>query len=187
MVATIHAAALLPYPGAMRSLAALLPRASILAAALTLACGCGGAQQADPAGRPVRLTLPALDGGEIRVHDHRGAPVVLHFFTTGPLSVSMDVDELQALHDRAGREVAIVGVSLDDTGYRVVAPWRDAMGIDYLIALATGDLRAGRTALGRITTVPTTVVLRGDGTIFRVLERPLAAGEIERLVDAARR
>lgn len=157
-------------------------RALGAALALALALGCGGAQRGE-SGPPVRLIVPALDGGEIAVHAHRGEPVILHLFTTGALPAQVDVEQLQALHTARQGQLTIIGIALDELGHRQVSPWRDAMGVRYLVGLATPELLAGRSALGPLHSVPTTIVLRADGTVARRIERQLAPGELEALLD----
>lgn len=158
------------------------PPTHLLALALALVLGCGGAQRGE-GGRPLRLAVPAVDGGDIAVHAHRGRPVILHLFTTGALPAQVDVEQLQRLHAERGDEVTIIGIALDALGRRQVAPWRNAMDVDYLVGLATPELVEGESALGRVRTVPTTVVLRADGSVARRIERQLAPGELAAILD----
>lgn len=143
-----------------------------------------GARQPPPAPTtaPLDLQIEALEGGQIELRRYRGRPVVLHFFTTWSLGAQADVDQLTAAKERHGDEVVIVGVAMDQDGYRLVAPWRRASRVPYLVGLASPELVAGRTPLGRIAEVPTTVVLGPEGTIRRRIDRPLAAGELSALL-----
>lgn len=158
-----------------------MTRAAALALLLLPACAAAAPAPRAPT-QPVSLVLPALDGGTINVARYRGRVVVLHFFATWDTVSNMDVDQLRA--DAGDAEV--IGVALDVDGRVLVAPWRDAMGVRYLIGLATPAVRAGQTVLGRIDKVPTTIVLDRRGVEIARVERGLAPGELSKLIARAR-
>ncbi|MBE7448774.1 MAG: TlpA family protein disulfide reductase [Kofleriaceae bacterium] len=143
----------------------------------------GGGDRA--AGPPLILTLAAVDGGEIALAEHRGKVVVLHVFTTWSLAAHAELDGLRAAD--ALPDVVVIGLALDPEGRLLVAPWRAAADVGYLIALADDAVRAGHGPLGRLAAVPMTIVLDASGRVFRRLERPLAEGELAPIVAAARR
>jgi hypothetical protein len=141
---------------------------------------CGGAPRLGP---PVAMTVSALDGGELDLARHRGQVVVLHLFTTWSLAAQADVIALDRLVDR--QDVVVVGLALDEEGYKLVAPWRTASQVRYQVALASDAVRAGSSPLGPIAVIPTTIVLDRAGRPVARVERQLAAGELEALVDRA--
>ena len=147
-----------------------------------LAVGCGGRSAPREPARAVDLTLAALDGGEIDTGAFRGKVVLLHAFTTWSLGATGDVEQLRALARAQGEDAVVIGLALDLEGYAVIAPWRKALDVPYLIAVADDRIRTGGTVLGRLDTVPTTIVLDPRGVIAHRLERPLAAGEAAALV-----
>jgi peroxiredoxin len=160
-------------------------RAAALAA-IAVAAGCGGPRAPAPVpARAVSLSLPALDGGTISLQSYRGRPVVLHFFTSWDGGAQHDVAQLIELYRSRGDEIEIIGIALDPAGRTMVAPWRDALGVPYLVGLVTDDLRAGRTALGRITAVPTTILLDERGAEVARVVRELAPGELAQLLNRA--
>jgi hypothetical protein len=152
-----------------------------IALAIAPACGGGSTRPAHPRA-PVRLVLPALDGGQIDLARYRGRVVVLHVFTTWSLTAQADVEQLTAAHQEHGDDAVILGLALDPDGYRLVAPWRTANRIPYLITLATEDVRRGTSSLGRFNEVPTTVILARDGTLARRVEGPLRQGQLGKLL-----
>jgi len=61
-------------------------------------------------------------------------------------------------------------------------PWRKALGVRYLVALADDAFRDGRTAVGKIAEVPATIVLDPSGVIARRIDRQLAQGELAAVI-----
>jgi hypothetical protein len=150
-------------------------------AALGLLAACGGAQRTAAVPRaPVALSVPALDGGVIELTRYRGKPVVLHFFTTWDTGSQSDVDQLRAV---SSPEVVVIGIALDQDGRRLVAPWRSATEVTYLIGLGGSELQ---TSLAPIRSVPTTVVLDARGVPRHRFDRPLRPGELTKVLTGAR-
>jgi peroxiredoxin len=148
---------------------------------LVLLAACGGGGGARGATRhPIGLVLPATDGGEIDIVDHRTKAVVLHVFTTWSLAATGDVPQLLEAAKRD--DVTVIGIALDLEGYTVVAPWRRALGVTYLVALATDSFRAGGSALGDVGAVPVTIVLDRRGRIAQRIDRQLTDGELARVI-----
>lgn len=125
-----------------------------------------------------------MDGGVIDVAAHRGRPVVLHLFTTWSLGAQQDVPQLVEAARQYGDLIQIIGIGLDPDGHVLLAPWRRANQIPYLVGAGTADLIAGRSPLGRIVEVPTTIVLDAGGGVAHRIARPLAPGELGRLLDS---
>lgn len=157
------------------ALAFLLLSASLLPA-------CGGPGRGGPKTH-VALQVEALDGGVIDLGRYRGQPVVLHFFTTYSLAAQNDVPQLIAAHERHGDELTIIGVALDLDGYRLVSPWRTASGVTYLVALGSTDLMEGRSSLGRIVQVPTTVIVDRDSSLLERIDGALRPGQLAELLE----
>ncbi len=155
-----------------------------LAVALLCAAACGGGRSrpADAEGPAVRLRLEALDGGEIDTARYRGRVVVLHLFDIGSPTAPHDVDQLNALARAQPERAQVIGIALDPEGHRLAAPWRRAVEATYLIALGDADLREGRSQLGQVRVVPTTVVLDRNGVLRERVERALARDELAKLV-----
>jgi len=128
------------------------------------------------------MVLPALDGGEVDLGTYRGRVVVLHAFTTWSMASQADVEQLVAAHDDYPKRVEVIGLALDPDGYRLVAPWRDAMRIPYLITLATDAVRNGSSPLGRIAEVPTTVILGTDGAVAVRVDGQLRPRQLRELL-----
>ncbi len=154
-------------------------RALVLAA--LVACGGGKPAAARLPDRPIVLTLPAADGGEVELTNYRGKIVVLHVFTTWSIEATGDAPRLDAAD--APDDVVVIGIALDLDGYTVVSPWRRALGVDYLIAIADDAFRTGGGPLGSVNAVPFTVVLDRAGRVVRRIDRPLRDGDLDALDD----
>ena len=146
----------------------------------SLSCG-GGSNRA---GKRVFLALQveALDGGTVDLASYRGRVVILHLFTTWSLAAQGDLPQLVELDARYREQVSVLGVGLDPDGYRLVAPWRQANQIPYLVTLGLPDLLAGKSSLGPITHVPTTIVLDRDGLVTARIDGPLQPGQLARIL-----
>jgi peroxiredoxin len=169
-----------------------LARAIGVGCALLMASGCGGASGDRAAetggggggsGRPVRLRLSALDGGEIDLARYRGQVVVLHLFDTDNAAATLDTEQLEALAEKEPKRVTVVGICLDPEGYKMASAWRRAVHVRYLIALADGAMIEGRSPLGKVRLVPTTLVLDRSGSVAQRIERPLRPGELDELIE----
>lgn len=160
--------------------------ASALAVVASLAAACGSKPPPVPnvEGTSIAVALPALDGGTIETVRYRGKVVVLHLFTTWSMAAQADLDQLLAAHERYGEnDLVIIGVGMDVNGYDLVSPWRTANGIPYLIGLATEDMQRGRSSLGKISQVPTTIVIDRRGTATRHIHGPLSDGQLDGLIS----
>jgi len=160
----------------MRCLAACLLAVSLLMTS------CGGAARSRRSQPPVSIRIEALDGGIIDLARYRGTLVVLHLFTTWSLAAQQDVSQLIAAHEAYTRDVVVIGIALDPDGYPLVAPWRRASDVPYLVGIGSQELITGGSELGRITEVPTTVLLDRGGRIAERIGRALGDRELARLL-----
>jgi peroxiredoxin len=144
--------------------------------------GCGGGDKAAGGGgssrHAFRMRLPAMDGGEIDLSRYRGRVVVLHLFDTDSTAAPSDAEELSALWKRDRERVTVIGICLDPEGYPMAAAWRRALNVRYLIALGNDDMRNGRSPIGKLHVVPTTLILDRGGNVAARIERPLQPGEL---------
>jgi thiol-disulfide isomerase/thioredoxin len=142
------------------------------------AAGCGGGGAAVKRGKPLELVFEPIDGGTIGLAEMRGRVVVLHVFAGWSLAAQADVPQLVELA-RGEPRVAVVGIGLDPEGRQVLAPWRDANAIPYLIVAADHVTPAFETT----PVVPTTIVLDREGREAARIERGLADGELAKVVQ----
>lgn len=109
------------------------------------------------------FVLPTLDGREVRLSDYRGHVVFLNFWATwcGPCKVEMPaMERLYREYRRQG--FAILAVSTDEEGAAVTRPFRDSLGLSFMIA-HDPEMIAGR--LYGVRTLPITFLVNRDGVI----------------------
>lgn len=155
-----------------------------LALALAAAAACGGAPApARPLGPPLEAALAALDGGALRLSELRGQVVVVHVFTTWSVAAELERDALVAADARP--DVTVIGLAFDPEGYPMIAPWRAATAVPYLIAVADDATRAGRGPFGRVTQIPTTIVLDRAGRVSDRLDHQLSPAQLAAAIARA--
>ncbi len=109
------------------------------------------------------FTLEASDGSTRHLSDYRGKVVVLNFWATwcGPCKYEIPWF-IGFQKEYAARGFTVVGISMDDTGWKVVRPFMAEHQMNYPVLL--GDEAVNKSYLG-IEALPTTLVLGKDGKI----------------------
>jgi peroxiredoxin len=153
-----------------------------------------GPRQSDLPGRPApAVTLPLLDGGEVRLADLGGSVVVVNFWATWCEPCKDEMPALQRIATAGeveGIEVTVLGVGskVRDTEDSTRAFLRD-LGITYPVARDSGGDTPYRGAIGQAfgqqEFVPMTVIVRPDGIVAAVHYGPLTENEIRSLVIEA--
>jgi peroxiredoxin len=144
----------------------------------TLLCACsGGARKQTPAlplgGASdekvgVEMTLPRLGGGKVTVSDLRGRPVVLVLFTTGPLQCQKEAKDFVRLHQRFGKEVHFLGISVDThANLTMIQAFVEVAGYGFPVLLATPTDLELVGGIGATNVVPRTVLLDRQGRIIQ--------------------
>lgn len=117
-----------------------------------------------------RKTAPDFDlkdvnGKVVHLSDFRGKAVLLDFWATwcGPCKIEVPwfIDFQRKYKDRG---LVVIGVAMDDEGWKAVKPFLDEMKVNYRVVMgndATADLYGGVEAL------PTTFVLDREGRIAK--------------------
>jgi thiol-disulfide isomerase/thioredoxin len=142
------------------------------------------------------FSLPALDGGRVRLSDYRGKVVLINFWTTWCTACVGEIPELIALQKRHNSQLVILGVSLDsisdeDSGQapaspeairRKVARTVKERGINYPVLLDEKGAVGGRFNGGEL---PTTVVVDAQGRIRRRFVGPRSLPVFEAMIAEA--
>jgi thiol-disulfide isomerase/thioredoxin len=119
----------------------------------------------DAVGAPISTaTFDRFDGTQASFADYAGQPLVINFWSSSCVPCVTEMPALEAVHqDYAGR-VRFVGVDVQD-GIDPARTMADRTGVTYdLVRDPDGSLIASVGGNG----LPTTVLVRADGTIARV-------------------
>ncbi len=106
---------------------------------------------------------PTLDGAPFRLSAHRGSVILLNFWATWCPPCRTEIPDLVALQRELGdRGLLVIGVSTDEGGAEVVAPFAENFQINYPVVLDDGSVSE---AYGGIWALPTTVIIDRAGRI----------------------
>ena len=161
----------------------MLPaRATICLAALALGVAlsaCGGSrpgprgQTGAPVLGPGGRAAEALDfeladargGGPIRLSDFRGRPVVVHFFTTwcAPCEAEFENFKRLVMAHAARGDLAVLGVSLDLDGKKLLPMFLEVRRLDYPVGLADERMLHGETPFGPVRAIPASFLVDATG------------------------
>jgi thiol-disulfide isomerase/thioredoxin len=154
-----------------------------------LACaGCAGTParpRADP-GIAVLAGLPDVNGRYLDVSAWRGRVLVVQFLASWCFPCIATAPGLQQLAQRYGAQgLSVVAVGMDLEGSRVLGPFQEQLGLNYPVLVGNAALRDGQTAFGRITTLPTTVIIGRDGTLLTAFIGVPTEGSLETFIEEA--
>lgn len=121
------------------------------------------------------FTLTSLTGDSIELFALRGQPVVLNFWATWCEPCEVEMPELQALHERHGDNVSLVGVNLGETPAAITG-WLRERALTFTVALDADFAVSRQYALrGQ----PTTFIISPDGRIVAIFYGPTTQTQLE--------
>jgi peroxiredoxin len=112
------------------------------------------------------FTLKDVSGKPVKLSDYRGKVVVLNFWATwcGPCKVEIPwfIDFEKQYKDR---DFAVVGVSMDDDGWKSVTPYVSDKKINYRVVIGSDEVT---TLYGGVDSLPTTFIIDRGGKVASV-------------------
>jgi peroxiredoxin len=107
--------------------------------------------------------LRDASGAEFRLANYRGKVVLLNFWTTwcGPCEVEIPwFNEFENTYKERG--LSVVGVSMDEAGWRAVKPYIEQLKMNYRVVVGDDSLAQ---KYGGVDSLPTTFLIDRDGKI----------------------
>jgi cytochrome c biogenesis protein CcmG, thiol:disulfide interchange protein DsbE len=119
------------------------------------------AGKADVGATAPDFMLPEIGGGNVRLSELRGTPVVVTFYASWCYECTQELPRLQQMHTERGDDVAIVGVSYRDL-FGDARDFVDDLGVTYPMLHDDDNGVAG--AYG-VRAIPQTFFIDADGVI----------------------
>ncbi len=112
------------------------------------------------------FALKDVSGKPVKLSDYRGKVVLLNFWATwcGPCKVEIPwfIDFEKQYKDR---DFAVVGVSMDDDGWKSVTPYVSDKKINYRVVIGSDEVT---TLYGGVDSLPTTFIIDRTGKVASV-------------------
>ncbi len=131
--------------------------------------------------------LPDAKGKKRKLADFRGKVVLLNFWATWCPPCRAEMPELNRLHSEyASRGFTVLGVAMDERGWRDVTPFLRSHRIDYPVLLGNAEVA---NAYGGLRTIPHTLFLDREGRVVAtygaVVDLPAFRKSIEAMLAEA--
>jgi cytochrome c biogenesis protein CcmG/thiol:disulfide interchange protein DsbE len=158
--------------------------AAVAAALILAALGWGLLHPATPAtasavGRPApEIVVERLDGGQVRLSELRGRPVVLNFWASWCAPCRQEEDALKQAAQSRGDRVAFLGVDLRDSPQAARA-YQERARMPYPVGPAAAGVPPG---YGRVEP-PQTFFIDPAGMVVAQFQGPLTGAAIERYLQ----
>ncbi|HLK47537.1 MAG TPA: TlpA disulfide reductase family protein [Bryobacteraceae bacterium] len=131
------------------------------------------------------FTLKDSEGKEVRLADYRGKVVLLDFWATwcGPCRIEIPwFSDME--RQKKDKGFAVLGVSMDDDGWKVVKPFMSEMKMNYRVLLGNDQVAKD---YGGLDALPTTFVIDRDGKIAFAHVGLASRKDIDAVIDDALR
>lgn len=115
--------------------------------------------------RAPAFSVKGVDGRAVRFADYRNRPVVVDFWATWCAPCRASMPHLSSVQQRYAKQgLAVIGLSVDETGPAPVRRFANDLGVKFTIAMANDEVLD---AYGPIRSIPTTFFINRKGTIVR--------------------
>jgi peroxiredoxin len=131
------------------------------------------------------FALTDAAGAALRLSDYKGKVVLLNFWATWCVPCGKEIPwfvEFEQAHKDRG--FAVIGISMDDDGWKSVRPYLGAHKVNYRVAVDDGTVAA---KFGGVDSLPETLVIGRDGRIVTRHVGLVSKGAYEEEIAAALR
>ncbi len=113
------------------------------------------------------ITLPTLEGGQARLSDLSGTPVILNFWASWCPPCRLEMPALQRVHEEYRGRVVVVGVNMAQVdSIEQARTFLQDRGVTFPIWL---DIRGEAAQTYQVVSLPTTFFIDAQGTICEVV------------------
>lgn len=115
--------------------------------------------------RAPAFSVKGVDGRSVRSSDYRNRPVIVDFWATWCAPCRASMPHLSSMQERYAKSgLAVIGMSVDETGPTPVRRFAKDLGVRFTIAMANDEVLD---AYGPIRSIPTTFFINRKGEIVR--------------------
>jgi peroxiredoxin len=133
--------------------------------------------------------LTSLDGRKVKLSDYKGKAVVLNFWATWCAPCKLEMPWFVDLEKKyQGKDVEIVGISMDDLSKDKVQAFSQQMGLNYPILLGKESAKneeALEESYGGLDGLPTTFYIDRQGKVIEAISGLAGKDEIEANIKKA--
>lgn len=132
---------------------------------------------------PLQFTLKDMNGGDVRLADFKGRPLIVNFWATWCAPCKQEIPALVELVDKYKNEkLTVLGISIDDSP-EDLREFAAAYKINYpvLVGLGHNDIQE---AYDAVFAIPVTWFIRADGSVHLKHPGPATREWFEQQVQA---
>jgi thiol-disulfide isomerase/thioredoxin len=108
------------------------------------------------------FTLTTTDGKLLSLADYKGKVVIIDFWATWCGPCRRGIPDLIEIQKEYGKDVVIIGISLDTDTKKNVIPFMQKIGINYPVAYGTMEVTQ---QYGGVEAIPTSFIVNKNGEI----------------------
>jgi len=128
------------------------------------------------------FVLAESSGKAVRLSDFRGKAVLLNFWATWCAPCKLEIPWfVEFEHNYGNRSFAVVGVSMDEDGWKAVNPYLEAAKVNYPVVIGNDEVSR---AFGGIESLPATLLIDRAGRIASVHVGLCGKGDYEAEIKA---